>query len=107
MSPPAEIPSEPVSILSLAPRSVAPLTSPVSVLLITSSYPPVLGGSEIEAQRVAAGLIRRGHRVKVLCMGEDPMPAGPSWLDPEGVPVRIFARRWPLRLRGYLFALGV
>jgi glycosyltransferase involved in cell wall biosynthesis len=79
---------------------------PVSLLLISYSYPPVLGGSEIEAQRVCAGLIRRGHRVKVLCAGAPPMPDAAEWTDPYGVPVRMFGRRdtpW----RDHLFAAGV
>jgi glycosyltransferase involved in cell wall biosynthesis len=80
---------------------------PVSLVLVSSSYPPVLGGSEVEAQRVCTALIGRGHRVTVLCMGEDPMPYKRNWVDPEGVPVRIIGRRWPRKLRGYVFALGV
>jgi glycosyltransferase involved in cell wall biosynthesis len=80
---------------------------PVSLLLISYSYPPVLGGSEIEAQRVCAALLRRGHRVKVLCAGGAPMPNVADWTDPSGVPVRIFARRWGGPRRDYLFALGV
>jgi glycosyltransferase involved in cell wall biosynthesis len=78
-----------------------------SLLLVSSSYPPVLGGSEIEAQRVCAALIGRGHEVTVLCAGGRPMPDVPRWTDPAGVPVRIFARRWKGPLRDCAFALGV
>src|ERR1035441_333514 len=81
--------------------------APVSLILVSHSYPPVLGGSEIEAQRVCAALIRRGHRVTVLCAGGAPMPDVADWLDPAGVPVRIFARRTRGRLQHYAFALAV
>lgn len=80
---------------------------PVSLLLISFSYPPVLGGSEIEAQRVSAALMRRGHRVKVLCAGLPAMPGVADWVDPAGVPVRIFAHGWNTPYLDCLFALGV
>jgi glycosyltransferase involved in cell wall biosynthesis len=71
---------------------------PVSLLLISDTYPPVVGGSEIEAQRVSAELIRRGHRVLVVTSGGSPMPPMRDWVDPAGVPVRILTRgargRW-------------
>jgi glycosyltransferase involved in cell wall biosynthesis len=79
----------------------------VSLILVSHSYPPVLGGSEIEAQRVCAALIRRGHRVTVLCAGGEPMPDTARWTDPAGVPVRIFARRSRGRFRDWAFAFGV
>ena len=60
------------------------LNGRVRVLLISDSYPPVLGGSEIEAQRVSAAMIRRGHRVQVLCAGGPPMPEVRDWVDPWG-----------------------
>lgn len=80
---------------------------PVSLLLVSHSYPPVLGGSEIEAQRVSSALIRRGHRVTVLCAGGPPMPDTARFVDSAGVPVRLFARRLQGRWRNYGFALGV
>lgn len=80
---------------------------PASVLLICDSYPPVMGGSEIEAQRVCAGLIRRGHRVQVLCSGGPPMPAVRDWVDPAGVPVRILTRTSRGRWKHTVFALRV
>ena len=80
---------------------------PVSVLLVCHSYPPVIGGSELEAQRVAAALIRRGHRVRVVCAGGDPMPPVRDWVDPAGVPVRIYAGRWKGARRDRVFALRV
>ncbi|MGD0499572.1 MAG: glycosyltransferase family 4 protein [Bryobacteraceae bacterium] len=80
---------------------------PVSLVLVSHSYPPVLGGSEIEAQRVCAALLKRGHRVMVLCAGGPPMPDSARWIDPAGVPVRIFARGMTGPLGDYAFALGV
>jgi glycosyltransferase involved in cell wall biosynthesis len=67
----------------------------------------VLGGSEIEAQRVCAALLGRGYRVTVLCAGGPPMPEVSHWIDPAGVPVHIFGSRWPARFRDYVFAVGV
>jgi glycosyltransferase involved in cell wall biosynthesis len=80
---------------------------PISYLLIIYTYPPVLGGSEIEAQRVSEALQARGCRVKIVCAGGPPMPPVKEWIDPCGVPVRIIGAAWPKRLRGYIFALGV
>ena len=78
------------------------------ILLITDTYPPVLGGSEIEAQRVSAGLIRRGHAVHVVCADAPPMPRVSEWVDPEGVPVAILARGLKNgRLKEIAFALQV
>lgn len=78
-----------------------------SILLISDSYPPVLGGSEIEAQRVCRALIQRGHCVQVLCSGGPPMPALRDWIDPVGVPVTILTRRSRGRWKDIVFALGV
>jgi len=80
---------------------------PVSLLLISDTYPPVVGGSEIEAQRVASALIKRGHHVQVLCAGGPPMPAVRDWIDPAGVPVRILTRRSRGRAKDFVFALEV
>lgn len=80
---------------------------PVSLLLISDSYPPVVGGSEVEAQRVSSALIKRGHRVQVLCAGGPPMPAVREWIDPAGVPVRILTRRSRGRAKDFVFALEV
>jgi glycosyltransferase involved in cell wall biosynthesis len=80
---------------------------PFSYLLICYSYPPVLGGSEIEGQRVSDALQRRGHQVKIVCAGGDPMPPGANWVDPYGLRVRLIGGRWPPRSRGRVFALGV
>jgi glycosyltransferase involved in cell wall biosynthesis len=80
---------------------------PISLLLICDSYPPVVGGSEVEAQRVASALIKRGHHVQVLCAGGPPMPALRDWIDPAGVPVRILTRRSRGRAKDFVFALEV
>jgi glycosyltransferase involved in cell wall biosynthesis len=79
----------------------------VSILLICQTYPPVIGGSEIEAQRVCSALIRRGHRVTVVCAGGDPMPHARDWIDPQGVPVRMYAEHWNGALKNVVFALRV
>jgi glycosyltransferase involved in cell wall biosynthesis len=93
-----------------APAAVNPEPLPsqrLSVLVISQFYPPVLGGSEIEAQRVCAALMARGHRVLVLCGGGPPMPAMAHWVDPYGVPVRIIGGQVPAKWRDHAFALGV
>jgi glycosyltransferase involved in cell wall biosynthesis len=83
------------------------VSKPIRVLLICDSYPPVLGGSEIEAQRVSAAMIRRGHEVKVLCAGGPPMPPVRDWVDPAGVPVSILTRRSRGRWKDLVFACEV
>ena len=83
------------------------VVQPASLLLICWSYPPVIGGSELEAQRVCSALIRRGYRITVVCAGGDPMPAVRDWIDPEGVPVRIYASRWNGALKDIVFAARV
>lgn len=80
---------------------------PVSILLISDTYPPVMGGSEVEAQRVCAALIRRGHRALVLTAGGPPMPPVTEWTDPEGVPVRILTRSARGRIKDAQFAVRV
>jgi glycosyltransferase involved in cell wall biosynthesis len=80
---------------------------PIRVLLICDSYPPVLGGSEIEAQRVSAGMIRCGHQVHVLCSGGPPMPAVRDWIDPSGIPVTILTRQSRGVWKDRVFALQV
>ena len=77
------------------------------VLLICDTYPPVLGGSEIEAQRVSAAMIEAGHRVHVLCSGGPPMPRQREWVDPAGVPVSILTRRSSGRVKDLIFAVEV
>ncbi|MDE3195006.1 MAG: glycosyltransferase family 4 protein [Acidobacteriota bacterium] len=77
------------------------------LLLVSDSYPPKLGGSEVEAQRVSAALLRAGHRVTVVCSGGPPMPPVRDWTDPEGVPVEILTRTSTGKLKDYAFAIRV
>jgi glycosyltransferase involved in cell wall biosynthesis len=90
-------------VLLMGPSTASPKT----FLLICDSYPPVLGGSEIEAQRVCAGLIQRGHRPTVLCAGGAPMPKLTEWTDPMGVPVRIIGHAPAGWRRNLAYTLGV
>jgi glycosyltransferase involved in cell wall biosynthesis len=78
-----------------------------SLILVCSNYPPVIGGSEVEAQRVCAALIKRGHRVMVATTGGSPMPPLRKWTDPTGVPVRLYAARWRGAMKNVMFALSV
>jgi len=79
----------------------------VSYMLICHSYPPVLGGSEIEAQRVSDELQKRGHRPRIVCAGGDPMPAVSEWIDPCGLRVRMHGHGKSGRWRDMVYALGV
>lgn len=85
----------------------AAMRKPQAVMMISHTYPPVLGGTEIEVQRVAMGLMRRGHRTLVLCAGGAPMPRRGEWIDPMGVPVRILTSRSRGTLPALAFSLGV
>jgi len=78
-----------------------------SLILVCSSYPPVMGGSEIEAQRVCSALIGRGHRVTVATAGGPPMPPLRRWTDPAAVPVRLYAARWNGVMKDVVFAISV
>jgi len=81
--------------------------APISFLLVCHSYPPVIGGSELEAQRICAALVRRGYRATVVCAGGKPMPPLRDWIDPAGVNVRIYAGHWKGALKDIVFALRV
>jgi len=78
-----------------------------SLILVCSSYPPVVGGSEVEAQRVCSALIKRGHRVTVATTGGAPMPPLRKWTDPAGVPVRIYAAGWNGVMKDMVYAISV
>ena len=78
-----------------------------SLILVCSSYPPVVGGSEVEAQRVCSALIGRGHRVTVATTGGPPMPPLRTWTDPAGVPVRLYAASWNGVMKDVMFAISV
>jgi glycosyltransferase involved in cell wall biosynthesis len=80
----------------------------ISLLLVCHSYPPgMIGGSEVEAQRVCEALTRRGHNIKVVCAGVAPMPDTRDWIDPKGVPVRMYARHCTGAMKNWVFALQV
>ncbi|HEX5423877.1 MAG TPA: glycosyltransferase family 4 protein, partial [Candidatus Acidoferrales bacterium] len=76
-------------------------------LLVCQSYPPVIGGSELEAQRICEALIHRGHDVTVVCAGGEPMPDVKDWVDPKNVPVRIYARHSEGAIKNLVFAFCV
>jgi glycosyltransferase involved in cell wall biosynthesis len=78
-----------------------------SLILVCSSYPPVVGGSEVEAQRVCSALIKRGHRVTVATTGGAPMPPLRKWTDPTGVPVRLYAARWNGVMKDVVYSICV
>ena len=78
-----------------------------SLILVCSNYPPVIGGSEVEAQRVCSALIRRGHRVTVATTGGPPMPPLRKWTDPAGVPVRLYGASWTGLMQNLVFAISV
>lgn len=78
-----------------------------SLILVCSSYPPVIGGSEVEAQRVCSALIGRGHRVMVATTGGPPMPRLRNWTDPAGVPVRIYAASSKGVMKDVMFSISV
>lgn len=78
----------------------------ISILIVSHSYPPVLGGSEVEAQRVAALLRARGHRVRVICAANPEMTWRGEGSDEEGTPVRV--EGWGKgRILDWSFALRV
>lgn len=48
---------------------------PLSLLFVISRFHPVIGGGEMQALRLAQGLVKRGHRITVLTMRhEDSLP---------------------------------
>lgn len=59
--------------------------------LILTNYPPHLGGVELHTEALAAELVRRGHQVTVVCLGEH---ASDEVRD--GVRVRTLTRRLDL-----------
>jgi glycosyltransferase involved in cell wall biosynthesis len=79
----------------------------LSLLVISYTYFPVVGGCEIEAHRICSALIGRGYKILVLCSGGPPMPILRDWLDPAGVPVRILTRYARGRCKEILFAIRV
>jgi glycosyltransferase involved in cell wall biosynthesis len=80
--------------------------SGLSILFVTPAYPPVLGGAETHAARLAATLTRRGHHVTVVTMWAPSMPRAMKWVDPAGVRVRSVGRRLPVVWRARAFVLA-
>src|SRR3984957_4072033 len=80
---------------------------PVPYILICHSYPPVLGGSEVEAQRVSDVLQKRGYRPRIVCAGGPPMPELSEWVDPCGLRIRLYGHGRSKRWRDIVYALGV
>jgi glycosyltransferase involved in cell wall biosynthesis len=58
---------------------------PLRILTATHFYPPHVGGLEVVAQRVATGLVQRGHDVTVLTSA---VPGAPGLTTEHGVRVR-------------------
>lgn len=80
---------------------------PVPYILICHSYPPVLGGSEVEAQRVSDVLQKRGYRPRIVCAGGPPMPELSEWVDPCGLRIRLYGHGSSKRWRDIVYAFGV
>jgi glycosyltransferase involved in cell wall biosynthesis len=87
--------------------SKASRPGPYRLIIISDTYPPVVGGAEMDAQRVSAGLIARGHQVRVICAGGGPMPPQGPWVDGAGVPVEILTNSHASRWDHVRFALRV
>lgn len=63
-------------------------------ILVLSSFPPALGGGELQTLLQLKEMARRGHTVTVVDL--NPHHTGPSWDDVEGLPVkRIRTPRMP------------
>lgn len=55
------------------------------IALVSSKYPPAMGGAEIACQALARGMAERGHRVDVVTQVVDGLP--PLETDPSGARV--------------------
>lgn len=82
-------------------------SAPLSILLVIPGYPPVLGGAEMHASRLAGALARRGHRVEVITTWDPRMPKAGRWADPDGIPVRAIGRSLPAAWRPRAFVMEV
>jgi glycosyltransferase involved in cell wall biosynthesis len=77
---------------------IADRPSPVSILLVTDQFLPVVGGTEVTTLREAKALRARGHAVRVLTLRHN--PRWPRAEEMEGVQVRrIGGVFWRGRLR--------
>ena len=84
-----------------------PAIHPISYILVCHSYPPVLGGSEVEAQLISSELQKRGYRPRIVCGGGPPMPAVGEWVDAMGLRVRIYGQGRSTRWQNTVYTLGV
>ena len=77
---------------------IAETPSPVSILMLTDQFLPVVGGTEVTTLREAEALRGRGHPVRVLTLRHNPL--WPRAEQMEGVPVqRTGGFFWRGRLR--------
>jgi glycosyltransferase involved in cell wall biosynthesis/GT2 family glycosyltransferase len=68
-----------------ARHAVAPVRKRLRVLLVTDSYPPLIGGATFWSRQVAVGMSERGHTVEVATTWQ---PGAPAREEDEGVVVR-------------------
>ena len=68
----------------------------MKVLLITSEFPPHLGGVGRSAHRLALGLTRAGHTVRVFTANweGDPVEERAIYASADGIEVFTFPRGW-------------
>ena len=69
---------------------------PVRVLVVTDYYPPFIGGAQIQTQRLARGLARRGYDVVVVTVGQ---PGLPRLENDNGIPVHRLRHLHPITRR--------
>jgi glycosyltransferase involved in cell wall biosynthesis len=61
------------------------MTDAMRLLIVSDSYPPLIGGADLQAQMIAAAMARAGHRVDVATPWQ---PGLAEREDDEGVAVR-------------------
>ncbi|HEV7771543.1 MAG TPA: glycosyltransferase [Solirubrobacterales bacterium] len=66
-------------------RHAGPPRKRLRVLLVTDSYPPLIGGATFWSRQVALGMSERGHTVEVATTWQ---PGAPAREEDEGVDVR-------------------
>jgi rhamnosyl/mannosyltransferase len=77
-----------------AGRVAAPGWRPLDILIVTSEAPPIVSGISTCIDRLAAGLIAREHRVRVLSSIQIPRVAVGEWR------LSSFVAHWPRIARG-------
>lgn len=70
------------------------MSTPLRVLIVTDSFPPVCGGSGWSTFELSRGLVARGHHVEVVKI-ETTASDAPASTTYEGVPVTIFRHPAP------------